>query len=426
MDRIYAVIGLGSVGLELALALSKHAEVIGFDLSQERISELSQHHDHDGIISEAALKKSPIKFTAKLHDIKPANFYFVTVPTPVYYYTLPDLENLVQATYSIAKMIKKGDFIVYESTVYPGTTEEISIKVIEDVSKLTCGVDFEVGYSSEHYNPGDNSHNLANSTKVVGATNQRALKEIVGVYETICQSVYPASSIKVAEASKMLENTQKDVNIALMNEFSKIMHAMDIDVDEVIDAASKRWQFTRYKPGLVGGHRVAVDPLYLAFKAKRHGIDPEIILTARKVNDGMSQYIIQEMVKLLMKRGANLHSIKIGIFGVTYKNDIPDVRNSMVLKLTKELNDYQINYVVHDPIVEPDLLSERYQINPVSYEDLHDLDVAILAVGHRFYVEKGLSDMIKKVKTDGIFMDIPSLFKKKEALNFANYTFWWL
>lgn len=424
MDRKYTVIGLGAVGLELAVALSRHSEVIGYDLSPQRIDELSRFYDHDQLVGKEALQKSRIKFTSRLQDIRHSNFYFVTVPTPAYYYTLPDLENLVQATYGIAKVLNKGDIIVYESTVYPGTTEDICIKVIEDVSKLTCGDDFDVGYSSEHVNPGDIEHDLSNSTKVVGATNHNTLREIVGVYETICKSVYPASSIKVAEASKMLENTQRDVNIALMNEFSKIMHALDIEVEEVIDAASSKWTFNRYQPGLVGGNRVAVDPLYLAFTAKRHAIEPEMILTARKVNDGMSQYIIHEMLKLITMKSMDIKMLKLGILGVTYKNDIPDVRNSMVLKLIKELNEYKINYVVHDPIADNELLEERYSINSVSYESLKELDVVLLAVGHRFYKHKGLADILKKVKSGGILLDIPSIFSQKETSNYEDYTFW--
>ncbi|AHE66557.1 nucleotide sugar dehydrogenase [Legionella oakridgensis] len=422
MERIYAVIGLGYVGLELAMGLSKTVKVIGYDNSPERIEQLIHHYDKNKIFTKEQLQRSVIEYKNKLEDLKQANFYIVVVPTPVCH-SLPDLECLIKATRVLAGIIKKGDIIVYESTVYPGTTEEICIKLLEDISQMTCGEDFNVGYSPERINPNDTAHTLSTIVKIVSAQNQNTLREIVKVYQKV-SSVYPVMNIKVAEAAKVLENTQRDVNIAFMNEFARIMHALDINVQEVLDAAKTKWNFSDYKPGLVGGHCIAVDPLYLAFKAKQHGVEPSMILTARRINDDITHFIIEQMIKLLIKNRSNLNLITIGILGVTYKEDIPDIRNSLMLKLISELDEYQINYVIHDPHADKSLLLSKYHLKLVDFADLQELDVLLLGVGHTFYLNHGLSSIVSKLKQPGLFMDIPSLFKEVDKSDFKNIIFW--
>ena len=301
MKRTYAVIGLGYVGIELLIAIAKSHDVIGYDKSKQRISQLIQGFDSNGIVDKQTLHHSSLELTDNINDIRKADFYIVTVPTPAFFYTLPDLKPLETASRELAKIIKSGDIIVYESTVYPGATEEICIPIIEEVSGLACGTDFNVGYSPERINPKDKVHTLEKITKVAGAQNTSTLKHITDLYEKICQSVHTVSSIKAAEATKILENCQRDVNIAFINEFSKIMHTLNINTREVITAAKTKWNFVDFKPGLVGGHCISVDPLYLAFKAERHGMHTNLILAARRVNDDMTHFIINEMFKYLVR-----------------------------------------------------------------------------------------------------------------------------
>lgn len=424
MERRYAVVGLGYVGLELATRLSSVFTVKGYDINSSRIEQLKQGYDKNKIFTKAQLRKYPLTYTDSIEDIQSMNFYIVSVPTPAFYYELPNLDSLTDSTTNLAKIIKKDDIIVYESTVYPGTTEEICIKILEDISQLKCGEDFNVGFSPERINPKDGSHSIFRLTKVAGAQNKHTLTEIVNTYQKIFKSVYPVSSIKVAEASKILENTQRDINIAFMNEFTTIMHALDIDYLEVLEAAKTKWNFVDFKPGFVGGHCISVDPLYLAFQAKRHSVTPEMIMMARQINDNMTHFVINQMIKLLIKKGSDFSSIKLGILGVTYKKDVPDIRNSLVLKLIKEIKSFQIDYCIHDPLADKAHLLNHYNIQLVDYDDLNELDIIILAVGHHYYFKKGLVSLLEKLHGPSLFMDMTYLFAKEDKSHFKNITFW--
>lgn len=403
----YAVVGLGYVGLGLAVALSKKNTVIGYDINKKRIEELKQYTDRNELESTQSLSQSHIFFTHELETIKNANFYIVSVSTPAYYYETPDLEPLIGATEQLAKILKKGDILVFESTVYPGTTEEICIPILEKHSHLKCGKDFNVGYSPERINPGDEVHTLKSITKIISAQNPETLKAIHETYASICDTVYPVSNIATAEAVKILENTQRDINIALMNEFSKIMHALNLDMHEIIEGAKTKWCFLPFKPGFVGGHCISIDPHYLAFVAKRHGVQPDLILAARKVNDGMSQFVIQSMLKLLIKHHINTTNLNIGIFGISYKENVVDTRNSLALKLVKELKEYGFNCQIHDPLDYKNA-EELPNVQLQHFDELQDLSLAILVVAHDFYRDK-LGQILAKCKNK-ILMDIPNMF----------------
>lgn len=402
--KTYAVVGLGYVGLGLAIALAKKNHVYGYDISENRIQALKKHEDKNHQLDHKALRASTVMFTHRLEDIRSANFYFIVVSTPAYHYEIPNLEPLIAAVKQIATILKKGDIIVFESTVYPGTTEEICIPLLEEISHLKCGKDFNVGYSPERINPGDKIHTLKNVTKVISAQNKKTLKAVEEAYLSICDKVYPVSNIPTAEAVKILENTQRDVNIALLNEFSKIMHAMNLNVQEVLKGTHTKWNALHFTPGFVGGHCISIDPHYLAFKAKRVGIQPDLILTARKINDSMTHFVIESLFEIFMHHKINTENIKIGILGISYKENTNDIRNSLALKLIKELKALDIQCLVHDPFEHPDL---------VPFEELSDLTAIILLVGHDAYKKMGLKKILKICKKPSILMDIPNLFIKE-------------
>lgn len=404
----YAVVGLGYVGLGLATALSKKYAVIGYDINKERIEELCDYVDRNNLITKDQLCNKNLSYTSHLDDIRVADFYIVSVATPAYHYEVPNLHPLISATKDVGSVIKKGDIIVFESTVYPGTTVDICIPILEEISHLKHGVDFHVGYSPERISPGDKNYELHNSTKIISAQNEEILKVIQNTYESICGAVYPISSIGAAEAAKLLENTQRDVNIALMNEFSKIMHALDLNMHEIIAAASTKKGFTPYKPGFVGGHCISIDPHYLAFVAKQRGVQPELTLAARRVNDGMTQFVIQSMMKLIFNHHIDTETehFSVGVFGISYKENVPDMRNSLAIKLLKEIRSYGLRCRAHDPVVSEAPLKVQLE----EFDALDDLSVAIIVVGHDFYREVGLGELLKKCKKPPIIMDIPNLF----------------
>ena len=415
----YAVIGLGYVGLGLVVALGKKNHVFGYDNNQERIQELQQQEDRNKLVDKSDLTNSTIVFTSKIEEIKQANFYIVVVPTPAYFYEIPNLDPLINATKTLASVLKKQDIIVYESTVYPGVTENVCIPILEKYSNLKNGVDFHVGYSPEKVNPGDSNHVLTNITKIIAAQNEKTLRSIQETYQSICEAVHPVSNIKTAEAIKLLENVQRDVNIALMNEFSQIMHALQLNMHEIIEGAKTKWNFIPYQPGFVGGHCISIDPHYLAFEAKQHGIYPELILTARKVNDGMTQYVIQSLLKLLVTNKVNLREVTIGVFGVTYKENVGDIRNSLALKLIKELQGLGVHCRIHDPIVN----CSSTACNLESFDQFKDLSVVIITVAHDFYREIGLEKILSICKNPKIIMDIPNLFVNESHL--VNHVIYW-
>ena len=405
----YAVIGLGYVGLGLAMAFAQRSLAWGYDIDKRRIDELKHQVDRNSLIKKNELESSTIQFTDNLEDIREANFYIVAVATPAYFYELPNLKPLISAVKALATILKKNDVVVFESTVYPGTTDEICVPLLEQISQMKSGQDFFVGYSPERINPCDEKHTLYNIPKVVSGQDKATLKRVQNAYETICETVCPVSSMAVAEAVKILENTQRDVNIAFMNEFSMVMHALNLDTHEIIEGAKTKWSFLPYKPGLVGGHCISIDPLYLAFQAKRHGVNTNLLYTARKINDGMTGFIIQSLVKLLINNNVNTSHSTIGIFGISYKENTIDSRNSLSLKLVKELCEYGFKCVVNDPF-DHDLESHQSPVVLNEFKDMENLSVAIILVAHDFYKEAGLKTFIDKCVKPAIVMDIPNLF----------------
>ncbi len=422
--KTYAVVGLGYVGLGLAVALGQKNHVFGYDINPERIEELKQGIDRTKQVDSLTLTSSSVTYTDRLDDIKQANFYIVSVATPAYYYETPELDPLVAASEQLATIIKKGDIIVFESTVYPLTTEEICIPIFERVSKLSSGKDFNVGYSPERINPSDKKHTLKSITKIVSAQNKETLAAIADTYATICDHIYPVSNIATAEAIKILENTQRDVNIALMNEFSKIMHALNLDVDEIIEGAKTKWSFVPYKPGFVGGHCISIDPHYLAFQAKRHGVFPELILSARRVNDEMTGFVIQSMLGLSVKNKMDLTKTNLAVLGIAYKENVADIRNSLSLKLIKELQAYNLPCQVHDPL---DYATIRVNeaVHLVEFNQLEQMSVVILVNAHDYYKEIGLAAILAKCTQPCILMDLPHLFADEHHL-FKNVIYWHL
>lgn len=396
---IIAVVGLGYVGLGLATAFAGVYPTWGYDIDSARIAGLKRHEDRNQLIESCVLAASTLRYTDALEDIRAANFFVVSVATPAYFYELPNLEPLIAASIAVAQVLKIGDVVVFESTVYPGTTDETCIPLLEKHSGLKHGQDFYVGYSPERINPVDTCHTLSNIPKIIAAADAQTLERIRQVYQTICDEVYPVSSIATAEAVKILENTQRDVNIALMNEFSMVMHALHLNVHEIIAAASTKWSFVPFKPGLVGGHCISIDPLYLSFQAKRHGVQTDLILAARKINDGMTGFILQAMVKLLILKQVDTHDITVGLLGGAYKENTVDTRNSLSLKLAKELRDYGFKVQQHDPSMSWNTLDE-----------MQHLSVLILLVGHDSYRALGLDALLAHCKQPRLFMDIPNLF----------------
>ncbi|MCE3045100.1 nucleotide sugar dehydrogenase [Legionella sp. 16cNR16C] len=425
MNREIAIIGLGYVGLSLATALSKTYKVYGYDISESRIQELKNGFDKNNLVNEVELQESPVFFTSNTHEIRTANFFIVTVPTPAFFYELPNLEPVINATKAVGSILKKGDIVVYESTVYPGTTEEVCQPLLEEMSGLRCGIDFNIGYSPERISPHDPHYNLKNIIKVISAQNQETLKQIEDVYKHCCDTLYPVSSIKTGEAVKILENTQRDINIACMNEFAQIMHGLDLNVHEILQAAKTKWSFVPFKPGFVGGHCIAVDPLYLAFKAKRIGVPHDLILTARKVNDGMPYFVISQLVQALIKYDIPVKHCPVGVFGITYKENAADIRSSLALKFIKELKLAGFQCQVHDPFADRDYVEKKYDIHLVDYEEVNTISAAIVVVGHDYYRQKGLQSLVMKCERPAVIMDIPNLFAE-EKLDEPGVFYWGL
>ncbi len=421
--RQIAIIGLGYVGLGLALALSKNNRVIGYDISEARINGLKENYDRNNLFTSEELSQANIDYVSKSDDIKSADFYIVCVSTPAYYYELPNLEPLINATKQIAGVLKKGDIVVYEATVYPGTTEEVCLPILEEFSNLRVGEDFNIGYSPERISPGDSQHTLASVPKVISAQNEDCLNIIASVYKECCETLYPVSCIKTAEAVKILENTQRDINIAFMNEFSEIMHALGVNVHEIIEAAKTKWSFVPFKPGFVGGHCISIDSLYLAFKAKRVGVQHDLILAARKVNDGITKFVRHELIDIMIKKNIPVQNCKVGIFGLTYKENIPDIRNSMALKLVKELRLAGFDCLLNDPCADKTVLEEDYGFKFKSFEDIKDISIAIIVVGHDFYRKVGFEHFLDKMGSQKIVMDIPNLFIDTQK-NYPNILYW--
>ncbi|MCZ6773926.1 MAG: nucleotide sugar dehydrogenase [Proteobacteria bacterium] len=388
--RTISVIGLGYVGLPVAVAFGRQAPTIGFDINSSRIKELVGGHDSTLEVEKQELAAADIKFTSDPADIGRADFHIVAVPTPIDHAKRPDLTPILKASETIGAHIKKGDIIVYESTVYPGATEEDCVPVLERVSGLTCGRDFYVGYSPERINPGDREHTFTKITKVVAGQNAEILEIVAKVYESVVTAgVHRASSIKVAEAAKVIENTQRDLNISLMNELALIFHRMDIDTRDVLAAAGSKWNFLKFEPGLVGGHCIGVDPYYLTHKAAILGYIPQVILAGRSINDDMGRYVAQQAIRQLIAGGGVVKGSMVTVLGFTFKEDVPDLRNTRVIDIVEELKTYGIAVQIHDPYASQVEAREEYGIDLTEEGDLKAAQVVIFAVPHRHYLASG-------------------------------------
>lgn len=407
MERKISVIGLGYVGLPVAVAFGKKHSVVGFDINESRIKELRQHEDKTLEVTTEELQASDIHFTSNTKDLEKADFHIVAVPTPINDANQPDLSPLIGASRSVGKALKKGDIVVFESTVYPGATEEDCVPVLEQESGLVCGTDFFVGYSPERINPGDKEHTFTKIKKVVSGQNPEVLDIVAEVYGSVVTAgVHKASSIKVAEAAKVIENTQRDLNIALMNELSVIFERMGIDTIDVLEAAGTKWNFLPFRPGLVGGHCIGVDPYYLTHKAQKVGYHPEVILAGRRINDHMPVHVVEQTVKRMIQSGSAVKRAKVGILGLTFKEDCPDLRNSKVGDVIEEFKSYGVNILVHDPMADMSEAQKYYGVGLCNWSDLIDLDAIVLCVGHKQYKELSLNDFREMLNPGAVFMDV--------------------
>lgn len=408
-----AVIGLGYVGLPIALEFAKKIKVIGFDINKARIEMMRRNVDPSGELDSAAFEGCDIEFTDSIDVLREASFFIVAVPTPIDDHKLPDLKPVLGATRSIAQALKPGDYIVYESTVYPGCTEEDCIPVLEEMTGLKFGRDFKVGYSPERINPGDKVHTLPNITKVVSGCDEESLENISKVYEIVVKAgVFKASSIKVAEAAKIIENTQRDVNIALMNELSIIFNKMGINTYEVLEAAGTKWNFLRFMPGLVGGHCIGVDPYYLTYKAQELGYHSQVINSGRYVNDSMGFYVAKQTVKKLIAMGKDLSKSKVLVMGATFKEDVEDIRNSKVIDVINEFKSYGVAVDVIDPRADNDELKHEYGIE-LTPQAGNDYDAIVVAVNHQEYTTLTEVDFKKMTKPEALIVDLKGILRGK-------------
>ena len=389
-DRKISVIGLGYVGLPVAVAFGKQSDVIGFDISAERISELQQGIDRTHEASTDDLQQAKITFTSNPADIARADFHIIAVPTPVDEAKKPDLTPVLKASELVGEQLKKGDIVVYESTVYPGATEDDCLPILEKKSGLTSGIDFQIGYSPERINPGDKEHTFTTITKVVSGQDDDTLEIVAAVYASVVTAgVHRASSIKVAEAAKVIENTQRDLNISLMNELALIFNRMGIDTRDVLAAAGSKWNFLNFDPGLVGGHCIGVDPYYLTHKAAIMGYIPQVILAGRSINDGMGRFIAGQVIKELIKQGKSVRNCIVTIMGFTFKENVPDLRNTRVIDIVNELAEYGLMLQIHDPNADKSEAIKEYEVELLDYDSLKPADAIVLAVPHHEYLEKG-------------------------------------
>jgi UDP-N-acetyl-D-glucosamine/UDP-N-acetyl-D-galactosamine dehydrogenase len=403
-----AVIGLGYVGLPVAVGLAtKFTSIIGFDISTRRISALRQLHDWTGEVSEAELKQAKLKLTDDSSGMKDCNFFIVTVPTPIDGQR-PDLSPLESACKHIGPNLKAGGLVVFESTVYPGVTEDFCGPLLEKSSGLKRGKDFKLGYSPERINPGDKQHRLETITKIISAEDEESLERMRKVYGSIIRAgLYEAQSIRVAESAKVLENTQRDINIALMNELAIIMDRMNIRTRDVLDAAGTKWNFLKFTPGLVGGHCIGVDPYYLTSAAEALGYHPEVILAGRRLNDNMGKFVAAKAIKLLAKAKLSPSAARIGVLGLTFKENVPDIRNSKVPDILSELREFGATPLLHDPMADVEAVQHEYQLELSSLSEFRNLDVLILAVNHRAYLTESTA-LFKMLRPNGIFVDVKS------------------
>jgi UDP-N-acetyl-D-galactosamine dehydrogenase len=419
-----AVVGLGYVGLPVAIEFARHFDgTVGFDIDRRKVEELRAGLDRTGEIDAASLRGTSLTLTSSPADLADRTFFVIAVPTPVDGHNRPDLSALISASETVGRALTTGAVIVYESTVYPGATEEVCAPALERISGLRSGVDFKLAYSPERINPGDREHTLTRITKVVSGQDPETLDRVAAVYESIIPAgVHRAPSIMVAEAAKVIENTQRDLNVALMNELAIICGRLGIRTADVLEAAGTKWNFLRFTPGLVGGHCIGVDPYYLTTKAEQVGYRPEVILAGRRINDGMGEHIATTMVKMLIKADIRVNGARVGVLGLTFKENVPDLRNSRVPDIVSTLADYGIEALVHDPLASPEEAMEEYGIVLRSLDDLSALDGLILAVPHRQYLDTSLEPFTRSIREGGVLIDVKSVIAPQAAP--ANVTIW--
>lgn len=412
-----AIIGLGYVGLPLAVEFGKKVPVMGFDIHQKRIDELQSGQDHTLEVSPKELKQAThLSYTTNLQQLADCNFFIVTVPTPIDEFKQPDLTPLVKASESIARVLKKGDVVVYESTVYPGATEEVCIPVLEKNSGLKFNQDFYAGYSPERINPGDKLHRVTNILKITSGSTPAVADFVDQVYNLVIEAgTHKAASIKVAEAAKVIENTQRDVNIALINELALIFNKMGIDTEAVLQAAGTKWNFLPFRPGLVGGHCIGVDPYYLTHKAQAIGYHPEIILAGRRLNDGMGAYVVTQLVKAMLKKRIQVEDAKVLILGLSFKENCPDIRNTRIIDIVNELKEYHIQADVYDPWVDVSEAEHEYGITPVQTLENGKYDAVILAVAHQQFKVMGADAIRALGKADHVLYDLKYVLSQAES-----------
>src|SRR6185369_7675417 len=412
-SRVVSVVGLGYVGLPVAVAFGLKRLTIGFDINTQRVAELKSGHDRTGEVTREQLIAANISFTDSIEELRQANFHIVAVPTPVDSANQPDLSPMLKASETVGKALKKGDIVVYESTVYPGVTEDECVPILERVSGLVCGPDFTVGYSPERINPGDKEHTFTQIRKVVSGQDAKTLECVAQVYESVVTAgVHRAPSIKVAEAAKVIENTQRDLNIALMNELALIFDRLGIDTSEVLEAAGTKWNFLRFTPGLVGGHCIGVDPYYLTHKAEKIGYIPQVILAGRRINDGVGKFVSQRTVKEMIHAGHNILGSTVTVLGLTFKEDCPDLRNSKVIDIIRELEDYGVQVQTSDPLADNAEALHEYGIRLTPYEQLQPAAAVVLAVAHHQYRAMTIADLGRLMTAAPVLVDVKGIFDK--------------
>jgi UDP-N-acetyl-D-glucosamine/UDP-N-acetyl-D-galactosamine dehydrogenase len=415
-QRNVAIVGLGYVGLPIAVAFGRHQRVIGFDINKTKIAELQKGVDRTGEVSSADLNAAQVTYTSEPSDLKTADFIIVAVPTPISEALQPDLKALRICSEMIGANLSPGTIVVYESTVYPGVTEEVCLPILENKSGMKVGIDFRVGYSPERINPGDKEHTLEKIVKVVSAQDAESLDIVAKTYGLVVKAgIHRASSIKVAEAAKVIENTQRDLNIALMNELALIFHRLGIDTKSVLDAAGTKWNFLKFSPGLVGGHCIGVDPYYLTAKAESVGYHPQVILSGRRINNGMGKFVAEQTMKLIGQLARPISDMKVAVLGLTFKENVPDLRNSKVPDIINELREYGVQVVVHDPIAEAEEAVAEYGIHLSEWDAIKQVDGVVLAVSHRAYLEMGIPKLLKLLRNpqEGVVVDVKSVFGKE-------------
>lgn len=423
-----SLVGLGYVGMPIAVAFAKKANVIGYDLNSRKIEQYKQGFDPTNEVGDDAIKETTVHFTDDENEIKDAKFHIVAVPTPINQDKTPNLAPVESSSRTVGRNLTKGSIVVYESTVYPGVTEDVCIPILEEESGLKCGVDFEVGYSPERINPGDKVHRLENIVKIVSATSEEALDEIAKIYEIVIEAgVHRARSIKVAEAAKVVENSQRDINIAFMNELAKVFDLMDIDTQSVIDAMNTKWNSLGFTPGLVGGHCIGVDPYYFVYEAEKLGYHSQIVLSGRQINDSMGRFISEAIIKKLIQANKKVKNAKVAILGLTFKENTPDTRNTKVVDIIDNLKEYGVDIQIVDPVADAEEAKEEYGIELTKLEDVKDLDGIVLTVAHEEFISMGLSDLDKLYKDvsndEKVLIDVKSILNPDEIEDLG-YQYW--